>query len=105
MKLKIVYGPLGDLGLMTIIYKNLEKIKKIFNINFEIIPEFNLLYEGYPYLEIDNKKILYEYFDENMILSELMNKNKEEKEKDTRENNALIFLRNNNNFGDAIYLF
>jgi len=66
---RVVFGLQGDEGLLNLLY---EVVRGIGNKNYDIEVETDLLYDlSSPTLEIDGRKIVLEYYDENEAKEQL----------------------------------
>lgn len=99
---KVIFGPYGDNGVTSLVYEVVNTLPNKYDINVSI--ETNLLYDySSPVIEINGRKVIFDYFNEEEAKEKLKKLIKGELVDDTRP--SKIKFSQDNIFSDGVVAF
>lgn len=101
-EVKIIFGPYGDNGVTSLVYEVINSLPNKYEINVNI--ETNLLYDYlFPTIEINGRRVVFDYFNEEEAKEKLRRLIKGEIVEDSRA--PKIILSRNNVLSDGVVAF
>lgn len=99
---KVIFGPYGDNGVTSLVYEVINTLPNKYDINVNI--ETNLLYEySSPTIEINGRRVIFDYFTEEEAKEKLRKLIKGEMVEDTRP--SKIKFSQDNILSDGVVAF